>query len=72
MVLQFAVLTTGEIVQWPGNAGEVLDEMLEISYGTYEFPNASDSGGGSHVGDLLDTFLARQYAFWQKFRVPSR
>ena len=58
VVLQLAVLITGEIVQWSGDTGEVLDEMTEVPYSSNELPDSSHGGGRPHVGDLLDAFLA--------------
>ena len=57
-VLQLAVLATGEVIQWSGDAGEVLDEMTEVSHSSHKLPDSGNGSGRSHIGNLLDTFLA--------------
>ena len=58
MVLQFAILTASQVIQWSGDMGEVLDEMTAVTHSPNELPDSSHTGGRPHVGNLLDAFLA--------------
>ena len=72
VVLQLAVLTTGKIVQWSGNMGEVLDETKEVPYSPNKLPDSSNGGGGVPYWRSSGCLLGLVAYPWQKFRVLSR
>ena len=62
MVLQFAVSTSQQVIQWLGYLCKVLYKVAKVSGGSDEFPDSSERGGRSHSCTVFDTFLSGEHA----------
>ena len=61
MILQLAVPTAQEIIQWLGYLREVLYEAVEIPYGSDELPDSCVRHRGSHPCNLFNALLSGEH-----------